>query len=134
MVLPAEVRNEIYRLCLQEPTDPLNVILNEKAKVKLKTKLRPISPQILATSKQIYAEALPILYRENQVYFTGVGITEGFMKQIAINNICMVEVVSIWGTVNWTQEHLNRLTRCVLAMPGLRAFSLTILVNRSMLR
>ena len=137
MVLPAEVRHMIYGLCLQEPTDSVRVILNEKGKVKLEPQpgsFCTTSPQVLVTCRQIHAEALPVFSGKNNLVVNEVGIAEGFINQIPITYISLVEDFMVLGTLDWTYEHLNRLTRCIMAMPGLKSLRVSIFVKFWMFR
>lgn len=57
--LPPEIRNEVYAYLLL--LGPPKYLLDFSAR-------EPIYPQILRASRQTYAEALPILYRQNTFY------------------------------------------------------------------
>ncbi|KAF2646248.1 hypothetical protein P280DRAFT_387178 [Massarina eburnea CBS 473.64] len=111
--LPAEIRNQIYSLCL---VDPVGIYLCATTKKVRRTvrrvpesnyldfannvpnKIAPLVPALLATNKQIYEEARTMLY-DNDFYMGDTLTMHSFLVDIGARAAALLKRVALisWG-------------------------------------
>lgn len=95
--LPHNIRQKIYTysLCIEDVVDPFYKRLDP---------YKPPAPGLLRTNKQIYHEAIDMVYSKNIFDFTEAEDFVAFQKQIGLQNCKQVREISIWIKFPTQQE------------------------------
>lgn len=102
--LPREIRDEIYAYCL---CAPISVQTRPQRPFFLTVQDNPFKPPtsgLLCTNKQIYHEAIGILYSKNIFRFQEPEHLYAFEKQIGLENCKRVREICIWTRLPWGDE------------------------------
>lgn len=105
LALPAELRLRIYELLLvswfdpaQNPSWAVGKTCQKKVSLHMirAPQYRTMEPAILQTCKQIYQEAISILYSRNVFYVTSPEEMFSLMAQIGPTNVKYIRSLEIW--------------------------------------
>ncbi|TID18938.1 hypothetical protein E2P81_ATG05912 [Venturia nashicola] len=108
--LPGELRNKIYRYCF--------VLMDERS-VKVRksekfsgTTINPLdaTSQLLAVCRQVYTEAMPILYSENKFHFNKFDDLPCFRRVIGEKSaVCVTNIIisQYWQSVDFQELNIT---------------------------
>ncbi|KAK2734197.1 hypothetical protein FQN57_001851 [Myotisia sp. PD_48] len=129
LALPTEIRLQIYELVLICWRDKECILpdVSESRVTPLgfnNPKYTKIVPAVLQTCRQIYSEAIPILYSSNRFRFVGTTTASTFLVQIGPTNVKLLKSLSL-GILPMSKvpvsDWLNLLDALVTKATGLRS-------------
>jgi hypothetical protein len=94
--LPREARDKIYLYCLQAPLEAETRLRPWMSLCFENYSWKPPTPGLLLTDRQIYSEAVELLYSKNTFSFKAPQELLDFERKIAPSHLDLIRRIQIW--------------------------------------